>query len=284
MTPGLASYYARHALSFATDMAPQNLSMTYALNTNTTELGQALVTMFPGVDFSNDAALMADPRYNEILTFAANFIFKPMIDFATAHSDRGGAVTNLVVLPNLERPGGEAVGQPGTSLAGLSISPALLAQFAMGMSDDAKVWAGVDLPANFTPMMVLGDDVLSRARIIDPVLDDLIAAHEFGHSGALVHSMVERNLMFPSVTPGYDDCTDSLDDAQLTLVATTYGLGTSAATGALLANGKLATPPAGASSPTSFKPDRLRAMLAGDRTAMRAFIEMMFHGAAIPAR
>jgi hypothetical protein len=250
--------------------------MTYALNTNTTELGQALITAFPGVDFNDEAALMADPvLYNQILTFAANFIFKPMIDFATAHSDRGGAVTNLVVLPNLERPGGESVGQPGTSLAGLSISPALIAQFAMGMSDDAQVWANVSLPPNFTPMMVLGDDVLSRARIIDPVLDDLIAAHEFGHSGALVHSMVERNLMFPNVTPGYDDCTNSLDDAQLTLVATTYGLGTSARTGALLANGAGAAP----SRPTTFKPDRLRAMLTGDRTATRAFIDMMFHAA-----
>lgn len=281
VTQGLASYYARHSLSFATDTAPQNVTMTYALDTDSTSLGLALVTAFPGVDFNDEAALMADPvLYNQILTFAANFIFKPLIDFAATHMDRGGAVTNLVVLPHLERPGGASVSQPGTSLAGLSVSPALLAQFAMTMSDDAKVWAGVNLPPNFTPMMVLGDDVLSAARIVDPVLDDLIAAHEFGHSGALVHSMVERNLMFPSVTPGYDDCTDSLDDAQLTLMATTYGLGTSAATGALLANGS-APAPATAPRPTSFKPDRLRAMLTGDRTATRAFIEMLFHGAGV---
>jgi hypothetical protein len=286
VTQGLASYYARHSLSFFTTIPPQNTTTTYALDTDSTSLGTALVTAFPGVDFSNDAALMADPvLYNQILTFAANFIFKPLIDFAAAHSDQAGAVTNLVVLPHLERPGGESIGQPGTSLAGLSVSPALLAQFAMGMSDDAKIWAGVNLPPNFTPMMVLGDDVLSAARAVDPVLDDLIASHEFGHSGALVHSMVERNLMFPNVTPGYDDCTDSLDDAQLALMATTYGLGTSAATGALLATGAAPVPTSspGALRPASFKPDRLRAMLTGDRTATRAFIEMMFHGAAIAA-
>jgi hypothetical protein len=285
VTQGLASYYARHSLSFFTEIPPQSTPMTYALDTNTTALGQALVTAFPGVDFNDEAALMADPAlYNQILTFAANFIFKPLIDFAAAHSDKAGAVTNLVVLPHLERPGGEPLGEPGTSLAGLSVSPALLAQFAMNMSDDAKVWAGVNLPPNFTPMMVLGDDVLTRARIVDPVLDDLIAAHEFGHSGALVHSMVERNLMFPNVTPGYDDCTDSLDDAQLTLMGTTYGLGASAATGALLANG--AAPRATTPGPlrlASFRADRLRAMLTGDRAATRAFVEMMFHGGAIPA-
>ena len=93
----------------------------------------------------------------------------------------------------------------------------------------------MNLPANFTPMMVLGNNVLQQARVVDPVLDDLVTAHEFGHSGALVHSMVPLNLMYPSVTPHVDDCTDGLDDAQLTTMATTYGLGASAASGALLA-------------------------------------------------
>ena len=123
-------------------------------------------------------------------------------------------------------------------------------------------------------MMVLGNNVLQQARIVDPVLDDLVTAHEFGHSGALVHSMVPLNLMYPSVTPGLDDCTDSLDDAQLTMMATTYGLGASAASGALLA-GRPAAAPSG--SPTGARavlpPDRLRAMLAGDRQATRSFVE-----------
>jgi len=110
----------------------------------------------------------------------------------------------------------------------------------------------------------------------------LVASHEFGHTGALIHSLEPRNLMFAGVTPGLNDCTDSLDDAQLALMRATYGLGTAAASGALLAKGAAATPPP--SRPlASFTPDGLRAMLAGDRRAMRSFVELLFHGAAVPA-
>jgi hypothetical protein len=276
-TQGLASYYQRHSLSFSTDTAPQSTTMAYALDTDSASLDRALIAAFPGVDLSDEAALMAsDPAvYNQVVTFVANFLLKPMTDFAHAHSDSGGAVTNLIVVQNLERPGGDPISAPGSSLAGLSISPALLAEFARAMPDEGAIWQGVNLPANFTPMMVLGNNVLQQARIVDPVLDDLVTAHEFGHSGALVHSMVEGNLMFPSVTPGFDDCTDGLDDTQLTTMATTYGLGPSAASGALLA----ARPAPGAvGSPTAaLPPARLRAMLAGDRQATRSFVEALFH-------
>ena len=284
-TQGLANYYARHSLTFSTDVAPASTTMAYALDTDTTSLDRALVAAFPGVDLSDEAALMAsDPAtYNQVVTFVANFLLKPMVDFASTHSDMGNAVTNLILVSNLERPGGDPISAPGTSLAGLSISPALLAQFALTMSDDAAIWQGVNLPPNFTPMVVLGDNVLRQARIVDPVLDDLVTAHEFGHSGALVHSMVARNLMYPSVSPGFDDCTNSLDDAQLTIVATTYGLGTSAASGALLANRPAATLP-GNRALASFTPDNLRSIRAGDRTAMRAFVARLFHlpGSALP--
>src|SRR5262245_23536767 len=70
VTQGLASYYARHSLAFFTEIPPQNTTMTYALDTDTTSLGRALVNAFPGVDFNDEAALMADPvLYNQILTF-----------------------------------------------------------------------------------------------------------------------------------------------------------------------------------------------------------------------
>jgi hypothetical protein len=282
-TQGLASYYARHSLTFSTDMAPAGTTMAYALDTDTASLDRALVAAFPGVDLSDEAALMAsDPAtYNQVVTFVANFLLKPMVDFANTHSDRGNAVTNLVLISNLERPGGDPISAPGTSLAGLSISPALLAQFALTGSDDAAIWQGVNLPPNFTPMVVLGDNVLRQARIVDPELDDLVTAHEFGHSGALVHSMVQGNLMYPSVSPGLDDCTDSLDDGQLTIVATTYGLGTSAPTSPLLAARPSASPNR---AWASYTPVNLRAIRAGDRAAMRAFVARLFHspGSALP--
>ncbi|HXU02551.1 MAG TPA: hypothetical protein VN903_16415, partial [Polyangia bacterium] len=277
-TQGLASYYHRHSLSFFTDVPPQATTMSYALDTDTVGLTLALTKMFPGVDLSDEAAVMAmDPvLYNQVVAFAANWVLRPMIDFVKAHSDGGITVTNLLVIPNLERPGGMAVGGPGMTLAGLSISPALLSQFAMTMPDEAQIWQNVDVPAGFTPIMVLGNNVLQQARVLDPTLDDIVTAHEFGHSGALIHSMVPRNLMYPSASPGIDDCTDGLDDAQLSLMAATLGVGVSASTGALLARGSAATP-AGASSGRSFAPDRLRALLAGDGPAMRSFVERLFH-------
>ena len=284
ITLGLARYYHRHGLAFFTTAPPQATTMAYALDTNTTALVLELTAAFPGVDLSNEAALMSDPvLWPQIVTFVANFMLKPMVDFANTHSDAGAAATNLIVVPEMERPGGEPIGDPGTSLAGLAISPALLAEFARTMPDEAEIWAGVNLPANFTPMMALGSNVLKRAGAVDPQLRDLIVAHEFGHTGALIHALQPRNLMHQGVAAGFNDCTDSLDDAQLALMRATYGLGGGAA-GALLAKQPAAAPPPARSSRrlSSFTPDSLRALLAGDRPAMRSFVELLFHGAALP--
>ena len=83
--------------------------------------------------------------------------------------------------------------------------------------------------------------------------------------------------MFPGVTPGLDDCTDGLDDAQLTLMAATYGLGPNAA---LLAKRAAATTTPAPGAPrtiSSFGPARLLAMLGGDALATRSFVELLFH-------
>jgi len=281
VTQGLASYYHRHSLSFFTAAQPAATTMSYALDTNEAALSRALTAEFPGVDLSDEQALMQqDPAlYNQIVSFIANFMLRPMVDFANTHSDAGSAATNLIVVGQLERPGGTPLGDPGTSLAGLAISPALLAEFARTMPEEAQIWQGVSLPANFTPMMVLGNNVLSRARALDPQLDDLIAAHEFGHTGALEHLEVQGNLMAPGVTPGVDDCTDSLNDSQIATMATTYGLGAAAA---LLAKRPVEAPASATPRPLTswFPPARLRALLAGDREATRAFIDRLFHGPA----
>ena len=77
-TQGLASYYQRHALSFSTDTAPQSTTMAYALDTDSTSLDRALVAAFPGVDLSDEAALMASDTapYNQVVTFVANFLLE----------------------------------------------------------------------------------------------------------------------------------------------------------------------------------------------------------------
>jgi hypothetical protein len=254
--------------------------MTYALDTDMNALVSAATANFPGVDLNDDAALMADPAlHDRLVTFAANFVLRPMVDFASSHSHAAGAVTNLILVPQLERPGGEKLSPDSTkSLAGLAISPALLAVFASFQSEEAKIWQGVQLPSAFSPMMVLGDDVLTRARAVDPALDDLVVAHEFGHTGALTHTMVARNLMYPSVSPNVDDCTDSLDDTQLATLSANYGVGPAARVAQLVQRAEGPLSPLPPPALRSFTPDRLRALFAGDRQALRSFVEMLFHG------
>jgi len=281
ITQGLASYYHRHSLSFATDAQPAKATMPYAVHNDQAALLRDLQAKYPGVDLTDEAALMAsDPAlYIEISAAAANFLLKPLLDFVETHSDAGQSVTNMVVLAKLES-NSESITGPGTSLAGLAISPALLAEFARTGDDDAAVWQGVDLPATFTPITTLGSNVLARARSLDPVLDDLVVAHEFGHSGGVVHSAIQGNLMYRSVTPGLDDCTNGLNDEQLAIMANAYGLGpTATAASALRAEGVAAPAPVVARFRDRFPPARMRAMLTGDQDATRAFIDALFAGA-----
>lgn len=275
LTQGLQRYYRRHSLTLFTNAAPADPGTGYALDTNEAALDAALTKAFPGVDLNDDAALMADPAlYNQVISFAANFILRPMIDFARAHA-AGPDVTNFVVVPNLERPGGQKLGEPGTSLAGLAISPALLAEFARTMPDEGQIWQGVQLPDGFTPMMFLGYNVIITQTAREALLRDLVVAHEFGHTGGLEHSMVQNNLMFPSEMAGRDDCTNSLDATQLATMRTNLGLVSAATMSALTATvpPRRPQPTAPTATRPRFTPAHLRAMLAGDAHAMRFFLE-----------
>jgi hypothetical protein len=272
LTQGLARYYKRHALTFFTNGPSQDAGTTYALDTNENALGFALLKQFPGVDFSNEQALMADPvLYDQVLTFAANFILRPMVDFARNHA-AGPDVTNFVVVPDLERPGGTKLGDPGTSLAGLAISPALLAEFARTMPDEGKIWQGVQLPDGFTPMMFLGHNVIRTETARDPVLRDLVVSHEFGHTGGLPHSTVQNNLMFPSEASGRDTCSNALDASQLATMRTNLGV-VSAAGGALTIAPPGQPAPIAPAASRRFTPAHLRALLAGDKSALRLFLQ-----------
>ena len=272
VTHGLASYYHRHSLTFNTPAQPEQTPQSYALDTDQNGLMQAVVAAFPNVNFDDEAALMADPvLWPQLQTFIGSYIFRPMIDFATAHA-AGQDVTNFVLLPSIERPGGESISAPGSTTVGLSVSPALLAAFAREMAADGEVWQFVDLPSGFTPIEVLGADALDTIAQTDPEIRDLTTAHEFGHSAGLVHSEVDRNLMYPTAVRGKNDCTDSLNDDQLDIMRTTLGLATAAAP--LVADGAAATATQLARFRSSFTPAHARALLAGDRQAMRAFVAL----------
>ncbi len=276
---GLANYYHRHSLSFFTDQQPQATTMTYALDTDEDALMVALREQFPGVDFEDEAALEADPELLARLYAAAgNFGFRPVIEFLKAHSDGGAAVTNLIVVPQVENPDGTD-DDPDHTTAGIAVSPALLAEFARETSPEAQAWLGIDLPANFSPIMVMGNDVLKRVSGIKPELDDLITAHEFGHTGGLVHTMVERNLMYPSTGP-INDCTDGLDDQQLAIMSASYGLGPGAAPLASRVSALSGSDPSQrdlARPVSSFPRERRRSLLKGERGSLRSFLQWMLH-------
>src|SRR4029453_10928848 len=111
----------------------------------------------------------------------------------------GTQITNLVLVPQILRPGGADLAPSGGEVAGLAISPALLRRFdAMDIAEGAA-WKALDLPADFTPMMFLDGKVLGEILSGAPVLVDLVAAHEFGHTGGLIHRQESHNLMLPGV-------------------------------------------------------------------------------------
>jgi len=280
VTQGLARYYHRHGLSFVTSAQPEETTMRYALDTDEASLMKATIAAFPDVDFSDEEAVMADPvLWAQVQAFWIKHFFQPLIDFTTTHA-AGQGVTNLVVLPTIESPGGASISEEGTT-AGLSISSALLAEFARAMSSDAEFWEQVNLPEGFTPFVILGNEILAQQTGKSAVIKDLVVAHEFGHSAGLPHLKTDkRNLMYPTATPGLNDCTDSLNDAQLDAMAATLDLPT-AASGALVAAQArgAAAPPLGRAGvlSSSFTPAHLRALMSGDSRAMRLLVDLLLH-------
>jgi hypothetical protein len=275
LTQGLARYYKRHSLTFFASAQPHPAGTTYALDTDEPSLRAALIAAFPGIQNQTDAQIMADPaRWNQIQAFVTNFVLRPMTTFARVHGDVGPDATNLVVLPELERPGGEKASEPGTALLGLAISPELLAELSRSSPEEAAIWFGVDLPANFTPMMFLGHRIITRFALSEPVLRDLVVSHEFGHTAGLPHSSIATNLMFRSDAPGHDSCLNPLTPAQLESMRTNLGL-VSATTGALTSG---PPPPrlraaAPAAKRALFGPADLRALLGGDPGASRRLLQ-----------
>ncbi|HXI55487.1 MAG TPA: hypothetical protein VNO55_05480 [Polyangia bacterium] len=273
-TQGLQRYYRRHGLQFFATRQPQSIPQSYALDYDNTALNAALAKEFPGVDVSDDQALMKDPvLYQKVLAFAVNYIFKPLVDFATAHSTEGTAVTNLVMVPHVARAGGTSVLGPGEMLAGLSLSPALLAEFVVMDTPEGRVWQGINLPPSFTPMVFLDASALSLGAARDPVLRDLIAAHEFGHSAGLVHRPVQDNLMSPGVIPGVSTCGEGLDPDQIAkMKSTLFGPTTSQALTLVPPPGAPAVPDARPdANPRRFllPPEQFPALLRGDPQALR---------------
>ncbi|HEY0715430.1 MAG TPA: hypothetical protein VGF45_22300 [Polyangia bacterium] len=279
VTRGLQRYYRRHGLSFYMTTPPEPLTLDYALDTDNGTLQRQLIERFPGVDFNDEAKVMADPAlYDQILTFTLNFLFKPVTTFARAHVV-GPGVTNVVLLHQLERPGFDKVFPPGGALAGLAISPPLLQTFVSSGLEEGRIWEGIDLPPDFTPMMFLDGTVLGLLGKHASVVRDLVVAHEFGHTTALVHREQPENLMFPNVAIGRSSCSDSLTGDQLTTMRT--ALGFSPVRQALVQVDDPREKNLGRDNALShaqrFAPRRFVAMLRGDPPATRELLAPFVH-------
>jgi hypothetical protein len=265
----LARYYRRYGFTFHTDGPAAVTQMPYALDTDVTALNDLLAKEFPGVDLNDEAALMRDPElYGRILKRAGNFMLRPMVEFAREHGTQGGAVTNLVVLRELLRPGGAPIGPPGASPAGIAISPALIAALVAQGPEVAGAWPEIDFPTGFTPMLFLHGVLIGQLSSVDPEVRDLIAAHEFGHTAGLVHREKDGNLMVPFAIIGQNRCTDTLEPDQFATFRQGVGLDQRPAVSSALVgrDPRKAVPPA-----------RLVAALAGDAGALGAMFAPVLH-------
>jgi hypothetical protein len=268
----LQRYYRRHGLTFYSTQAIQLVDQKYALDTDEIDLSRALMKEFPGVDLNDPALEMKDPvLFEKVVRSVLNYMFRPVLEFARTHA-AGTGLTNLVLLPQIPRPGGGSLFPPGGEVAGLAISPALLLRFMGQDVPEGAAWKSIDLPPDFTPMMFLDGKLLGKVMSADPDLVDLVAAHEFGHTGGLIHREVAHNLMFPAVEPGVNTCADALDPDQIDTMRDTLGI-TAKATGPLRAREEEQRQELRALLPSA----QLARILGGDRTAMGELVRRLAH-------
>jgi hypothetical protein len=260
----LQRYYHRHGLTFFSEHEVTTVPQSYAIDSNDSDLEAALIKQFPGVNLDDKTLQTRDPElYQSILSAAVNFMFHPLLEFVRAHSAAGTGVTNMVVVPSVVRPGGQDVA--AGDVAGLAISPALLTELTAEGEPGAEIWKSIALPKDFSPVMFLDGKVLAVVSSVAPDLVDLVVAHEFGHTGGLVHRMEDHNLMFPYVDPDASSCTDSLDPDQIETMRGTFGLGQP------LRVREAPAAPARPSAAISF--EDLRALRHGDRAALRRLLQ-----------
>jgi hypothetical protein len=264
----LSHYYLRHGLELVRNPVTTTVEMTYALDTDLPELTRILHRDFPGVDLNDAAFLKANPVLaDRINTYVARFVFRPVVELARSHGTGGSGHTNVVVLPQLERPGGTPLFErKDRDVAGLALSAALIRYHLQQGTAEGKLLGSLELPPDFTPMMFLHDAVLTKVAAQNEVSREFLVAHEFGHASGLPHHNLESNLMYPTVSAAASRCTDrALDDAQLATMRSELGLG---AVRQPLRVETRVQPRAGA----RFPPERLTALLAGDPEAFREFV------------
>lgn len=274
-TRALARYYARHDLTFFTQYPPFDLDMSYVIDTDERRLESALRKRFPKVDFDSDEANVSDAELAQIQAAAAELVMKPLLNFVEKYGHQNSSVTNVILLNKVAST--NPVEDEDAVLAGLAISPELLKTLRQTGDESAAIWQGVPLPTTFNAMVFVDAKLLQNFR--RPTVLDLVIAHEFGHSGGLVHFEENSNLMTPTTGPTNDSCDQTLTDEQLGIMAKTLGVGDAPVLQALQAEAfqPAKKTPHKASMPTQQRWQKVRRQLVGDQARPAAFLRDLLH-------
>lgn len=207
LAASIAKYYQPLGIELVPSGEPAEVGLDYAIDNDEAELREALALAFPHVDLDAtaiDAATLAD-----ISRFTVNHMLRPLLEFVSAW--RGGPdETALVALPSLTSDPAAA----GRTLAGISMSEALLAHLRADAGPEGDLWRDAELPPAFSPVMFVDAALLASFERDDPDFAVAVLAHEFGHTAGLWHEDDPDNLMYPNLVPGEVSHLE-LTDAQL---------------------------------------------------------------------
>lgn len=272
-TRGLASYYARHDLTFYTQYPSFDLKMPYVIDTDERRLESSLRRKFPKVNFDADEFEGTDAELAQIQAAAAEFVMKPLLNFVEKYGHQDPAVTNVILTGKVAST--DALEDNDAVLAGLSISPELLKTLRATGDESAAIWQGVPLPATFNAMVFVDAKFLQSLR--RPTVVDLVIAHEFGHSAGLVHVEDESNLMTPTTGPNNATCDQSLTDAQLATMAKTLRVGDARVVQALQASSETKPVAVRKTMPTQNRWQKVRSQLIGAHARPAEFLRDLLH-------
>lgn len=184
-TQALQRYYEPHNLWFFTDAPSTRQDLSYAMDGSELEISAALEQA--GIPNDRPLTIEEEAIANKI---AGDIIFAPLRAFVTNNGMPHAPRVNVVVVSRIVSPSLESALDAAIEIAGLGISPALLA--AVTAEDpQSDLYALLGLPADFTPTLFVASEITGKYT----TRPDNLIAHEMGHALGLVHTDPNGNLM-----------------------------------------------------------------------------------------